>query len=690
MAETTRRACTDDDVLLDDVRARFQWVQDVEAEWRRRAEEDMRFAAGEQWDSALLEHRRGRPSLVIDRMGTTLRQLINEGRQQRPGINVSAMDSAADPATAQMLQGLIRNVEVQSNADMAYATALEQGVICGRGFVRVNTRYVDSSTFAEEATIERIRNPLWVYLDPMHQSPDGADAQWCFIAKELTRSEYLTRYGGDTLQLNGWAALETGWITPQTVRIAEYFWREPHTTTLRQLQSGAVVAAGAPVPDGDRVTRTREVERCEVWQAVTNGHAVLSKMRWHGTKIPIAQVIGEEGERDGRPDWRGLVRRLRDPQRQYNYWESSKAEMIALAPKAPFIGVEGQFENHPEWATANVRNHAYLEYKPVSLGGQPAPPPQRSSVEPPVQAMVQGSMQAADEIKAISGYYDPALGAQSNETSGVAIRQRQQQTNTATYHFLDNQRRAIRYVGEILVDLFPHIMRQPQVMRVLGEDGDATQVLFNQRHTDPATGEQVLYDLSTGRYDVAIDAGPSYATKRQENAAALTTIIQAAPQLMMVLGDMLVESLDVDLASKMADRLQRAMPPALLVGEPGTEKNAQVAQARQQLEQLPAMMQQLQQTQAQVLQLNQSVQSLTQTNNELTLQLTNRDRELTIQERKMTLEEQDKTRQRLIDEQETQIKAYQAETERLKAAMTTAATDVAGGPYEPRSNGGAA
>lgn len=682
MAEP-RRASTDEETLLEDVRTRFQWVQEVEADWRRRAEEDMKFAAGEQWDAALLQHRTGRPSLVIDRMGTTLRQLINEGRQQRPGITVSPMDSVADPDTANKIQGLIRNVEGQSNADMAYATGLEHGIICGRGFLRVNTRYIDDSTFAQEAYIERIRNPLWVYLDPMHTQPDGSDATWCFIAKQLKRSEYETQYGRNKATLDGWAALDTGWVTPQVVRVAEYYWVEKHTWTLRLLQSGEIVQEGLDLPEGARVMRTREVERCEVWQAVTNGHEVLSKTRWPGTHIPIAQVLGEEAEVDGKPDWRGLVRRLRDPQRQYNFWQSAKAEMIALAPKSPFIGAEGQFENHPEWAEANLRNHAFLEYKVVtSMGGQPLPPPQRSSVEPPVQAMVQGSLQAADEIKAISGYYDPSLGAQSNETSGVAIRQRQAQTNTATYHFLDNQRRAIRYIGEILVDLFPHIMTQPQTVRILGEDGQASQTLFNEKHVDPTTGEEVLYDLSTGRYDVAIEAGPSYATKRQENAQVLTQIVQAAPQLMMIIGDMLLESLDIDLAGKMADRMQRAMPPTLLLGEEGAEKNMQVAQATQQLQQLPQMQQQLQQAQAQLMQMQQSVQSLTQSNNELTLQILNRDKELALQERKLDLEAQDKARQRMLDEQEARIKAYDSETKRYDVVQSTLDTDVEGGPYE--------
>jgi hypothetical protein len=685
--------------LLDDIRTRFAYVQEVEADWRRRAEEDLRFFAGEQWDQQLLTYRTGRPSLVIDRMGTTIRQLVNEGRQQRPGITVSAVDSGADPDTAEKIQGLIRHVEVQSNADLAYTTALEHAVICGRGFLRVQTRYPDASTFDQEALICRIPHPLWVYLDPLHEQPDGADARWCFLARQMRRREYQTQYGGTGQDLAGWAALHTGWITHDTVRVAEYYWVETHRTTLRLLQSGQVLSVTDEVPAGARVLQSRTVERHEVWHCLTNGHAILndSLTRWPGTKLPLAQVIGEESEVQGRRDWRGLVRRLRDPQRQYNLMVSTKAEIIALTPRAPFIGAEGQFENHPEWAMANVRNYAYLEYKPTSLNGQPMPPPQRSAIEPPVQAVVGASLQAADEIKAISGYYDPALGEQSNETSGVAIRQRQAQTNTATYHFLDNQRRAIRLIGEILVDLFPHILTQPQTVRILGEDGQASQVPINQPLVDPSTGQPqvhpqtgkpLIYDLAAGRYDVAIEAGPSYATQRQENQQILTQMLQAAPQLMGILGDLYVQSLDIDLAGKMADRLQRAMPPHLLLGEEGAEKNLQVAQASQQLAQLPQMAQQLQQAQAQLLQLNQSVQSLTQTNNELTLQLMNRDKDFQVQMRKLDIEEASKGQERFVDQEAMNIKAYEAETKRYEATMTEAATDVQGGPYEANGRGG--
>lgn len=691
-ASVTPKASSDEEVLLEDIRARFQLVQEVESDWRRRADEDLRFAGGEQWDATLLQYRAGRPSLVIDRMGTTIRQLVNEGRQQRPGVTVSPMDSGADPATAQKIQGLIRHVEVQSNADLAYATALEHAVICGRGFIRVQTRYPNDATFDQEALICRLPHPLWVYLDPHHQQPDGSDAQWCFIARQMRRREYQAQYGGTAQEIASWAELGEGWVTTDSVRVAEYYWIEHHTLELRLLEGGEIVPEGQPVPEGARVLRTRTVQRPEVWHCLTNGHVILndSQTRWPGTKLPLAQVVGEEGESDGKRDWRGVVRRLRDPQRQYNLLVSAKAEIIALTPRAPFIGAEGQFEGHPEWGTANVRNHAYLEYKPTvqSALGQVLPPPQRSTVEPPVQALTQSSLQAADEIKAISGYYDPALGQASNETSGVAIRQRQQQTNTATYHFLDNQRRAIRFVGEILVDLFPHILTQPQVVRIIGEDGQPSQVLLNQEHTDPATGQPVIYDLATGRYDVAVEAGPSYATKRQENAQILTQVLQAAPQLLSVIGDLYFQQLDLDIASKMADRMQRAMPPALLIGEEGSEKNAQVAQAKQQLDQMPQMAQQLQQAQAQILQLNQSVQSLTQSNNELTLQIMNRDKELALQDKKLEMEAHDKSRQRLMDEQEAQIKAYESETKRLQATMSTRDQDVQGGPYEPNGTGG--
>ena len=492
--------------------AREHWVvaEEAESQWRERALDDMRFAHGEQWHPLLMAARKDRQCLVIDRSGTPLRQIVNEGRQNRLGITVSPAGNGATMETAKTIKGLIRNIEQQSAADIAYTTARTSAVNLGRGYVRILPVYTDDFSFDQELRIVPVRNVFSVYLDPRHQVPDGSDANWCFFVERVSRSDYEQEHGELPQESAAWAATGDSWLTSDEVQVAEYWWREWHPMELALLYDGMV----KPVSRLERAERSQIRERRtarvpQVWYAKINGYQVLHKSRWQGRYLPIAQFVGECWDIEGKIDYQGLTRRLKDPQRQYNYFESAKAELVALAPKAPFIAAFQQIEGFQNfWATANTVSHAYLPYQPVVVSGQVLPPPQRSSVEPPVAAMVQGAQLAADEIKAISGYYDPALGQQTPDQSGVAIGKRQQATNTASFHYTDNERWMIRHIGRILIDALPFYYSGERTERIVGDDGRAQQVTLNtpKPYTDPETGQEVLYDVTVGRYDVTVDA----------------------------------------------------------------------------------------------------------------------------------------------------------------------------------------
>lgn len=658
----------DNDYLCQCAREHFVESDEAEGEWRERARDDLRFSHGEQWHPALLAARAGRQCLVIDRAGTPIRQIVNEGRQNRPGIIVSPVDSNADPETAKMIRGLIRNIEQQSSADIAYTTSRQAAVTMGRGYVRILPVYVDDFSFQQELRIVPIRNIFSVRLDPHHQQPDGSDANWCLIIDRMSRSSYEQQFGKLPAETAAWASTGDSWITSQEVQIAEYWWREWHPMELAQLANGMVKPADmVSDEEKDLIMDTRTARVPQVWYAKINGYDVLHKSRWQGRYLPIAQQVGECYDLEGKIDYQGLIRRLKDPQRQYNYWESAKAEMIALAPKAPFIAAIEQIEGYTQyWSTANTQSHSYLPYKAVSVGGTLLPPPQRSSVEPPVQAMVQGAAQAADEIKAISGYYDPALGDQSPDQSGVALSRRQQATNTASFHYSDNERWCIRHIGRILLDAIPYYYSGERTERIVGDDDQVRQVILNQEHKDPETGEARLYDVTVGRYDIAIDAGPSFQTKRQEAVAVLSQLLAAAPQLLQIIGDDFLGSLDVDLAQHMAERMRKTMPPALLEGEPNAEKYKAAQEQLMQLQQLPMLQQQLQKSQQQMMQMQQAVESLTQTNQALSLEVQNKQGEQQLEGRKLEIEAMEKKARLDIEQKELDIKAYEAYTDRLK------------------------
>jgi hypothetical protein len=595
------------DELIATAHARFSLAQEAETEIRKLALEDKKFRAGEQWPEEIRARREqdGRPCLVINKAPQFVTQITNDQRQNRPSIKVNPVDDQADVETAKIYQGLIRHIESNSGADAARDNAFEGAVTGGFGYYRVITQYVSPMSFDQEILIKRIANEFSAILDPFCQEPDGSDAEWGFVFEYVPQDEYKRRYPQSKLAGNGewdaYGASRPDWFKDGDARVTEYFYKVYQPRTLCLLSTGDVVfkeeceqmAAIITARTGQPVTVTKErvaqipsVKWCKL-----NACEVLEETDWPGQYIPIIPVYGNELNIDGKRVLEGVIRHAKDPARMYNYWASAETEAIALAPRTPWIMYAGQDEGYEaEWATANTRNHSVLKVKPVSIGGQPAPLPQRNSFEPAVQAITQARMLAADDMKSTTGLYDAARGAQSNETSGRAILARANQAQTGNFHFTDNLTRAIRYEGRILLDLIPKVYDAARAVRILGEDGEAEIIRINE--VFERKGEKVRYDLGVGKYDVTVSTGPSYASKRQEAASSMLELSKVSPQVMGVAGDLVVKNMDWPGAHEIADRLKKTLPPGL-ADDPKDQKPLP-PQVQAQMQQMGAMLQKFQ------------------------------------------------------------------------------------------------
>jgi hypothetical protein len=582
------------DDLLKEARDAFALCVEREADNRAEALDDIRFARlGEQWPEGVRKAREldARPCLTINRLPAFIRQVVNDARQNRPAIKVHPADAGADPAVAEIMNGLIRNIEYVSDADTAYDTALDCAVTCGLGYFRVNTRYCDDDGFDQDIVIQRVANPLSIFGDPYSTAADSADWTTAFVVDGMDRGRFKTRYkGADAVDWEalGYDGLQAPWLEDQRLMVAEYWTRRPVKRRILGLSTGEVVgedvyrankamfdAAGASV-----IGQPRDTMHFEVKQHLLTGAEVLETVDWAGKYIPIVPVYGDEVIVDGRRHLRSLVRDAKDPQRMFNYWRTTSTELVALAPKAPWIGPKGAFKTDADkWATANTENHAYIEYD------GPAAPERQPFAGVPAGAL-QEAMNAADDIKSILGLHDASLGAMSNETSGRAILARQREGDVSTFHFIDNLSRSIRHAGRILIDLIPHVYSQPRMVRVLGPGGDPSTVAVNQPE-----GVAQAYDLSTGKYDLTVEAGPSFTTRREEAANQMIELIRAFPQAAPLLGDLLAKNLDWPGADEIAERLKTLLPPALQGAHDGTAANPappQIAALQQQLAALQA------------------------------------------------------------------------------------------------------
>jgi hypothetical protein len=502
-----------------------------------------------------------------------------------------------------------------SDADVAYDTACDNQVTYGEGYIRILTEYCDETSFDQDIKIGRIRNSFSVYMDPTIQDPCGADAEWCFITEDILKADYERLYpnampvSSIMVQGVGDQALSQ-WLSETTVRIAEYFYCDYKAETLNLYPDGTTTYQGTPQDKmlrqmGLKPTRQRKLQAKRIKWCKTNGYEIIEEREWAGAYIPVIRVIGNEWSIEGQLEISGLVRNAKDAQRMYNYWVSQEAEMLALAPKAPFIGYGGQFEGYEEkWKTANTQNYPYLEVNPdVTDGaGNILPLPQRAQPPMAQTGLIQAKMGASEDIKAATGQYNASLGMTSNERSGRAILARQREGDVGTYHYVDNLARAIRHVGRQLVDLIPKIYDTQRIARVIGVDGESKMVRLDPNQPEPVrkmVNEQgvvvaKIYNPGVGKYDVKVTTGPSYLTKRQESMDAMSQILQGNPNLWAAAGDLFVKNMDWPGAQEMAQRLKKMIDPKLLQedDDPALQAaNQQIQAMQQQMEQMYNMLQ---------------------------------------------------------------------------------------------------
>lgn len=599
-----------DEKIVQQAKTRFKQAQDWESVARENFVFDLRFDAGDatnhyQWPDDIRTARiaENKPILTVNKVHQNNLRVINDQRQNPTQVEIRPVGNGASVEAAKVFEGVIRHIEENSSAQLAYNNAVYGQVVGGVGYWRITTDYASEDSFDQEIFIKRVADPLSIYLDPDITEADGSDARWGFVFEDLPRDQFERKYPQEAGLVGLNAPLGTGpddnhWETKDHVRVAEYFRRSLKNDTLHELDNGMSVkeseVKGADLLEQLKVNsvRTREIESPQIEWFLIAGSKIVDRKDWAGRYIPIVRVIGEETVIDGKMDRRGLTRCQLDSQRIWNYWASSAVEQVALQPKSPFItpveAIRGFEEN---WAGANIDSKAYLPYNGISPNGDPIPKPERSP--PPImsQAFLDGMKIAASEMMVVTGIYEANLGVKSNEVSGKAVDARARQGDTATYHFIDRFSHAIRYTGRILVDLIPKIYDSARVMKILAENGDPRSVQIDpnaaQAHVpvqnpdhpefDP-NAIQAIWNPAVGQYSVIATIGPDYETRRQENFNAISKILQADPGWAPIIGDLMVAAADFPGAQEMAKRLHNMVPlKALGINTP----DPQVAQLQE-------------------------------------------------------------------------------------------------------------
>jgi hypothetical protein len=612
-----------DQKIIDEATKRFKLCQEWESRQRAVADDDVKFVNGDpdnnyQWPNDLRKAREldQQPCLTINKARQHCLQIINDAKQNKPGVKISPVGNGATFEAAQVFGGIVRHIEYTSNAETIYDCATENQVQGGIGYWRVVTEYASDDTFDQDIFLRRIKDPQAVYLDPDIREKDGSDARFGFIFEDMPRAEFVKLYPDCEDEVSH-APLgnSEGWITKDHVRVCEYYSRQNKKDKLvafmnPNLGDGQGEQEILRLSDlkktlpqdlidailADPETKVREILIDDIkWYKIA-ANKVIDSRDWPGSYIPIVRLIGEESIIDGVWDCKGHVRYLKDAQRMYNYWSSSATEMVALQPKSPWIAPAKSIEGYETyWQTANKIAHSILPYNDTDDQGNQIAAPSKAPPAVIAPAFINGMSIAQNELMMASGQYQSQMGQNENAKSGVAINARQRQGDNATYHFIDNLAVAIRYTGKILIDLIPKVYDTPRVIKIMAQDGTTSDVAIDPQarqsyledQEKTAEEAQVIFNPSVGKYAVISEIGPAYATKRQQAFDALTQIMGNSPELMQVAGDLLFKAADFPMADDLAERLHRMVPKNILGEGPPPE----VEQMQQQLQGLQQALQ---------------------------------------------------------------------------------------------------
>lgn len=488
-----------------------------------------------QWPPEIAAERKAqnRACLTVNRMPGFTKLVTNQARQANLRILVKPVDDGGDVKLAEVIQGLMRNVETQSFAEQAvYSTASEKQAMIGLGFIRLKTEWANDTSWRQRIRMKREKNPLLIIIDPSAEEPDWSDAKYAFKFTAIDRDTYEDLYGHaapEPASLNGLedgAAMLGDWFPNEKIGIAEYFNREPRgKQRIAQLADGRTieypaeadidavgkvrtVRAGVTVTvleghqrqtqtlaTSQRIKRDREVTKyVMMWRTIDAQH-ILEESEWAADAQPWIPVIGREVEKDGIRDLRGVTRDAKGSAQVYNVSVTSVTETSALGSKAPVVGYTGQFgkpgtAQRRAWETAHLVPHPFLEVEPLTIDGKPAAIPQRASFEPPIQAQIIALQQASEDLKSTAGFRDASLAERGPQESGVAITARQRQDELGSSDYLDNLRFALCAAGKQLIQLFRVIYDEPTVVRITGKADQQRKVMvFSGATKDPRREE---------------------------------------------------------------------------------------------------------------------------------------------------------------------------------------------------------
>lgn len=585
--------------FLRDMREKFAADESYDRYNREAGVEDLQFLVGDQWDAAVRAQRvaKRKPVLTINRLPAFVAQVLGARLENETAIRVLP-DHGGTKDVAKVRQGLMRSIQKVSHADAAFDNALTGAVCAGIGNFQVDIDYDNDETWHQSIAIRPIADHFSVVWDRSRTDATGADAGHCFVVETMPLSTYETEYPWATpsdIMSDRMPAevMHSGWFDQEDVRIVSYWQVRERKRTIALLQNGETVDITdrddpelllriMQRPDGEPQVRDVYRKYARMYRC-SGGDVLEGPYDLPISRVPIFRVPGWEIRIGGQVHRWGLIRHMKDPQRLHNMWRSSIAEKIMQSPRQTWLASnEAVAGREDKWRNSNKSDDPLLIWNAES-----GHKPERIDPIQVEQALVLQAQMTEQDLKDVSNIHEANLGMPSNEVSGKAIQARIRVSQTGSEVYNANLTKAIEECGRVINDLIPIVYDTPRVVRILGDEAQALMQSIND-----VTDDSV--DITAGKYNVTVSTGPSFETKRVEQAENMMALATAMPQTLALTADLIVEAQDWPKAERIAERLRMSMPANLLSPAEMTPEiqAAQQAQAQQQQAQIQAAVQQ--------------------------------------------------------------------------------------------------
>ena len=601
-----------DDDIITEAKKRFSDAYSFETTARNNYDKSLKmyFATSENgwaWADADRQSRidTGRPCLTTNRVRIHCLQIINAGRQSKPAIKIRATGGGASYDSAQILEGLVREIENRGGQD-AYDCAMFNQVAGNIGYVRLLAKYADDDSFSQDIFIERIANSKNVLLDHNIQMQDGSDAKWGFIFKDEPRDsnpEYKDMNGGATFDVDD---NSNSWTTAEYIRVAEYYRIITVKDKLYASQDGTTIKRSQIVgedgkPDKAAIklveqhaTKTRNIDVKKLEWFTIVGNEITDRKELPGSIVPIVRFASEESIINGQLDRYSHISWLTDPTRMINLFNSNAVETLGYASKTQWLISAAALEGHKgQWDNSANETFPYMIYNDFDETGSREIHPAIRAPQPEYpEGYGQALKQAEQDLTFASGQ-EPASFGNSDvaERSGKAIDARVRESNKSTAHFVTRMSQAVRLVGRIIISWIPVYYDVQKTISILQMDGSPLMVGIdpsqpNAHSINPEFDEnysaqeiaEVLYNPLIGKYAVISDTSEDLPTRRMEGVKALSQIAQEIPEAWPVMADQVVSMMDIPDGDILIKRFRR-MVPKQATGEGPSPADQQMQQA---------------------------------------------------------------------------------------------------------------